>query len=293
MEALDPHIIRLIFGYLNDRDLKNVITLNKWIHNRVCNKYFWLKRFKDKFGLSFRAVNKYKKNGTYCGYYYNILTEMGTYQSQELLSLACRTGREDVAKIALIRGADLSLNDHNAFKTACKYGNLAVVKLLASEGANIHIDQEEAFRWACHNGHDNIVRFLIENETDIHVYQDRSLREASAEGHYDVVKLLLNNGANIYALGDYSLRLATYNNHLHIMELLLDRGSNAEAGLAWAIQTGNVPALKLLLRYPIDIEAIRGHLHLTEYVDINTEEIKQSLMDTITLNLKKTLPEVQ
>ena len=129
---------------------------------------------------------------------------------ETVLMTAARTGKADVLKLLIARGADIRAHEPSKGQTALMWAaaenNAAAVKLLVEAGADLH----ERSR----GGSFTPLLFAVR------------------AGHIDASKALLDLGAKIEdALpdGTSALVLATINAHYELAGFLLDRGANPNA----------------------------------------------------------------
>jgi ankyrin repeat protein len=116
------------------------------------------------------------------------------------LGAACFSGHEDVARLLLDHGADLTAtNDYNStpLHLAASHGHGAVVQLLLERGADVTVTNKS-------------------NDTPLH--------DAARNGDAGAVQVLLDRGANIRAINrsnDTPLHTAAYYGCGAIVQLLL------------------------------------------------------------------------
>ena len=140
----------------------------------------------------------------------------------EMLSLACRQGKQDIVELLLESGA-----------------NVNAARMLLDRGADLDTPTEttldSALTWACTLGNERGVELLLSWNTDVeHRTKDgcTALMFASLAGHVEVARMLLDHNAEINVESDSNkdspLTFACWKGHQEVVELLLDRKANIE-----------------------------------------------------------------
>ena len=106
----------------------------------------------------------------------------------------------------------------------CAYiGRLDLVReIVQTLGADVRLDDDEAFRLAAESGHLDVVDYLVSCGADIHAKSEYALIHASGNGYFDVVVYLINRGADVFALGSYAVQNAIRNDRVRIVRYLIE-----------------------------------------------------------------------
>ncbi|UKZ88775.1 uncharacterized protein TrAFT101_004511 [Trichoderma asperellum] len=195
-----------------------------------------------------------------------------------LFFFAALSRNAEVAKLLLERGFDVNFTGTNgAFPLwiAGPYyqGRDDIVKLLLKQGADVSqrhkYNNETALHYSTHWGNKTVVRLLLESGAEVNA-QDRdgktALHIAAKEGDEAVLRLLLEKGADASMktkAGKTALKLAAWRGYEAIVRHLLDHLGgeiNSESWLATsqvlkAAETGDEKAMQLLLARGADITA--------------------------------------
>jgi ankyrin repeat protein len=202
-----------------------------------------------------------------CGVHVDILAGSG----ETSLYLASSSGKLDVARFLIERGADIHTNDDNPLHSASQNGHLDVMQMLIDIGIAIDIRnriQMTPLALSSTKGKVEVARFLIERGADVTVRDNNGcqwspLHFASGNGHLDMARLLLDRGvdANIRRDDLWSpLHLVSANGHLHwqVAELLVQCGASVgifngkqETPLYQAVKTGEVAIVRLLTNHSL------------------------------------------
>jgi len=91
--------------------------------------------------------------------------------------------------------------------------DINVMKKLIGEGADIHVDNENAFRQAAGIGDVRLLTFLLDHKVDIHALDDDALMWAAEEGNMEAAHFLLDIGLDVHASKDEARHLAIENGH--------------------------------------------------------------------------------
>jgi ankyrin repeat protein len=204
------------------------------------------------------------------------------------LYMACDSGRVDVVKLLLDKGADA--NASGALSSAACQGHVELVKLLLDKGADVNARSKEG--WTPLLDHVanvsgkgisfEVVKLLLDKGADVNASDkdgETVLYKAVGPLHPpcpNVVKLLLDNGAKINSKDvDGSTPLMTAaavlrrGDSLEVVKLLLDRGADVNAsdndgGTAFTETCGGryparFEALELLVSRGANINARKGN----------------------------------
>jgi ankyrin repeat domain-containing protein 17 len=114
----------------------------------------------------------------------------------EMLSLACRQGKQEIAELLLDSGALVSRRNKSGntpLLEACSQGYVQMAALLLDRGADIDAATEtthdSALTWACTLGNESVVRLLLERNANVeHRTKDgcTALMFAALAGHVKV-----------------------------------------------------------------------------------------------------------
>ena len=160
----------------------------------------------------------------------------------EMLSLACRQGKQDIVELLLESGANVNHRNkagNTPLLEACSQGHVEAVHMLLDRGAGIDTPTEttldSALTWACTLGNEHIVELLLSKNTNVeHRTKDgcTALMFASLAGHVEVARMLFDDRAEINVESDSNkdspLTFACWKGHQEVVELLLDRKADIE-----------------------------------------------------------------
>ena len=160
----------------------------------------------------------------------------------EMLSLACRQGKQDIVELLLESGANVNHRNkagNTPLLEACSQGHVSIAKLLLEHGADIDAPTEttydSALTWACTLGNEEVVLLLLEKKAKVeHRTKDgcTALMFAALAGHERVARLLLDHGAEINVESDSNkdspLTFACWKGHQKVVELFLERNADIE-----------------------------------------------------------------
>lgn len=175
------------------------------------------------------------------------------------LHRAVVTTKEDVVKLLLDRGADISKADvgkDTAMHHAAWLGNLKIVELLYNHGAPIGGIDDYCFSpldYAIFAGHTEVFLYLLEHLSDNREFlMGIALCNAVKHERMEMTKILLDRGASVNAT---------------------DKKSRNEAPLYYAVENGNFEFVKLLVNHGAKVD-ITSHINDTplhasaEYNDV-------------------------
>ena len=218
----------------------------------------------------------------------------------EMLSLACRQGKQEMVELLLENGARLDCKNkagNTPLVEACSQGHADVAKLLLErDTSNIDIATEwtsdSALTWACTLGNESIVRLLLDRGSDIeHRTKDgcSALMFAALAGHAAVVSMLLEQHAAVNVVSDSNhdspLTFACWKGHDKVVTLLLQYGAHIEhrtkegfTPLMFAALGGHLAVAEELLRngahvnvpsgsnndIPLTSACWKGHHHIVK-----------------------------
>ncbi|RYP73942.1 hypothetical protein DL769_004113 [Monosporascus sp. CRB-8-3] len=162
-------------------------------------------------------------------------------EGDQALHFAAENGYEDVARLLLDKGADITAKDNDGWTPlhyAARYGHEAVTRLLLDKGADITAKDNNGWtplHCAARYGHKAVTWLLLDKGADITAKDNNSwtpLHVAASYGHNAVTRLLLDRGADITAKdnnGRVPLDAAANYGHEKVVRLFLDRGANIAA----------------------------------------------------------------
>jgi hypothetical protein len=242
---------REILGKVEDIDLLNTCSIDKYTWFIVCDdafirrrmlkkypeisQYKWQKEtWKQFFSRAVHYILKMKEKYNY--YYtfgnfavqYHLLEERyGNnihYGNNYLLCKSSQKGELALVIWSLKAGADINYNSDTALSLSIEKGHLDIVKYLVEHGANFQSQNHFSIRIASEKGHLDILKYLVEVGSDIHAYVDIALRVACLNGHLEIVKYLVEEvGANIYILCYNPLEMASKSGHIEIVKYLVEK----------------------------------------------------------------------
>ena len=160
----------------------------------------------------------------------------------EMLSLACRQGKQDIVELLLESGANVNHRNkagNTPLLEACSQGHVDSARMLLDRGADIDTPTEttldSALTWACTLGNERVVDLLLTQNTNVeHRTKDgcTALMFASLAGHVEVARMLLDHNAEINVESDSNkdspLTFAYWKGHQDVVELLLERKADIE-----------------------------------------------------------------
>lgn len=160
----------------------------------------------------------------------------------EMLSLACRQGKQDIVELLLESGANVNHRNkagNTPLLEACSQGHVSIARLLLDRRADIDAPTEttydSALTWACTLGNSEVVELLLERNAAVeHRTKDgcTALMFAALAGHERVAKLLLDHRAEINVESDSNkdspLTFACWKGHQKVVELFLRRKADLE-----------------------------------------------------------------
>lgn len=200
------------------------------------------------------------------------------------LHFACRDGKEDIAKLLIDRGADLS----------------AKARI---NGKDIEKDEKTVYWtpliWASYRGHAGIVRYLLAHGAYVNAFDTTtslaSIHFAAKFGHLEVLRALCENGANVDDWGNFlsdkrvsPLCLAARYSSFQVVDYLISKGANVNfkdsdnwTPLHYAVLAGSLPRVQSLVehgalvnsvcnandqRSPLHCAANSGYLDIAKYL---------------------------
>jgi ankyrin len=207
------------------------------------------------------------------------------------LHVACRSGKVEVVKLFLDKGADPNQNKGRPLCSCSSVGGAPVeaIKLLLDRGADPNLwEKESALIEASHANRPDVVRLLLERGANINAQEKEkgktALMEAVEGGASKdpIVKILLEKGADIRITnksGYSALGLASRAGRVQAAQMLLDKGANinVKSKGGWtplheAASVGSIEMVEFLLQRgadataktekgnkPLDIASQRGH----------------------------------
>lgn len=190
--------------------------------------------------------------------------------SETPLSYAAESGHENIVKILLDNGADMTdENSVSPFARAAEYGHESIVSLLLDRGVHVNHGRgyimSSALELASYEGHERVVRTLIRRGADININHGSALFQAIRTGRGDIVKLLFNPciDLNTAELGCFqnALHIASECGHDHMVRFLLEKGADVHCdygegtALHFAAFGGHETVVKMLIDWGADINA--------------------------------------
>lgn len=197
----------------------------------------------------------------------------------EMLSLACRQGKQDIVELLLESGANVNHRNkagNTPLLEACSQGHVSIARLLLDRNADIDAPTEttydSALTWACTLGNEEIVQLLLERTACVeHRTKDgcTALMFAALAGHAKVAKLLLDHNAQINVESDSNkdspLTFACWKGHQKVVELFLERKADIEhrtkegfSPLMFAALGGHTLVAELLLKHNAQVNVPSG-----------------------------------
>ncbi|MHC4540014.1 MAG: ankyrin repeat domain-containing protein [Planctomycetota bacterium] len=184
------------------------------------------------------------------------------------LRVAAACGQEDIVKLLLSRGAQVSATRKDGempLHLAARGGYENLVRLVLESGANVNARDHSGYtplHCAAEKGHEDVAALLIAKGADVHA-EDRGrwrpFDYAAGRDYKDIVQLLLDKGASLDVNGRYDwtpLMSAAWSGHKDLAELLVQRGADVNERMpgGWspvlsAAHRGHTDILALLLAH--------------------------------------------
>lgn len=141
------------------------------------------------------------------------------------LICAAETGREDIMRALIQKGADLNVRNKvgmTAMNVAAEKGFIECVRVLLIAGADMNLDSKHYYHCSPDEGPNEWVGKVM----DALMSPKTPIESAACNGHTDIVKLLFSSGAYTdYSTLAYVVRLEKFMaNRKEIIELLLEHG---------------------------------------------------------------------
>ena len=120
------------------------------------------------------------------------------------LHWACNNNNLELAKLLLIKGADVNEKDYSQrtpLHRSCKTSNFEISKLLVSNGADVNAKtsgQQTPLHLSCEKSNFEISHLLVSNGADVNAKdsgQRTPLHFSCANSNYEISHLLVSNGA--------------------------------------------------------------------------------------------------
>jgi ankyrin repeat protein len=213
------------------------------------------------------------------------------------LQAAVYRGHHEIVRILLAYGASIEATGPkgDALTIAASSGKMDMLNLLLESNESISriSSGSTSLRVAANKGHVNVVARLLSYGVppDVAGPAGTALHDAVANGHEDVVRTLLAGGANVNSdagNGFTPLRFAVEGKHTSTVRLLLAHNadvntvSNHGSTLGYAVETGELEIVNLLLSQGALVEVNRGPTFLTPLqvaVFKGYEQIVNALLD--------------
>ncbi len=260
-EYLASDNITIIFSYLSQYELLNILLTNKLMYNQIL-KYINTTKFinintnksleiayDNNLYISIIQVKKIldwdrmliKAAGDNDLIMIKLMIKYGANKWHKSLLNACFYGDIDTVKFFVKKGAD---NWNEGLIFACSGGHMPIVKYMLKCGAR---DYSSAFVNACLSGDMDIIKLMIKRGAkfkDNDIIQ-QALYNACFGGNMDVVNFLMNNGAK---LCPHTFCGACENNHIDIIQLHLKNNIyDWNKGFYAACKGGNESVVKLII----------------------------------------------
>ena len=195
METLPIDIIRLTYEYLDDVSLAKACMVNSTFSTKICNHTFWINKIIKKFGLSIDDIDNYKNNNTYWAYYLFLSDKLDDDDVDDVLLDSSASGRIDLVKITLNRGANLY---DDAITEAAFHGHDDIVKLILTYDDD---DIDSALLYSVFGENVSTILLLLNRGADVNFNFGEPLRFAAERENLTITKLLLEHGADPTAVG--------------------------------------------------------------------------------------------
>ena len=191
------------------------------------------------------------------------------------LSLACRRGYSEVARVLLEHGADTDTrdtNDYSPLDWSSEGGHVEVVRVLLENHADVNFldgDKLTALHLASSSGQVAVARLLLENGADANAKTTDGLTPLHCARNEGVTRVLLEYGADPTARDSRDrtpLHRAMEVKYAEVARVLLENGVDAnardamnETPLHVATIFQRLDGVQLLLQHGVDIHAQDGY----------------------------------
>ncbi len=170
IEYLHLDVIPIIFSYLSQYELLNILLTNKFIYNQII-KYINTTKF--------ICIDSDEKLGNGCKNNLIISIKQVKYKLDWSLGLysACQDGHESLVKLIIKKGANHLNYLNDGLRYSCYSGKINIVNLMIEKGAN---EWNSGLFYACYGGHfknKSIVRLMIEKGAKYCVYCEKSMND--------------------------------------------------------------------------------------------------------------------
>ena len=216
-------------------------------------------------------------------------------KNQSLLSLACKCGSLECARVLLDHNADANYTCSRAYsdsvlKSACISGNPDIVRLVVERGFVVH--DRELFHLFGESGiapNTAIATTLVGYVQDVNFVSTHGslIFLASCLGHVHIVRALLERGVSLNFDGRYSdpLEIACRSGYMEIVKLILGRnkehGRVSQESVTLALKSaswhGHIEIVRVLIEYGPCQMALTHALYQT--IERNKVEVAALLLD--------------
>ena len=216
-------------------------------------------------------------------------------KNQTLLSLACKCGSLECARVLLDHNADANYRcsrvySDSVLKSACLSGSPDVIRLVVERGAVVHdLELSRLFGERGIAPNTAIATILVGYVQDVNFVSTHGslIFLASCLGHVHIVRALLERGVSLTFDGRYSdpLEIACRSGYMEIVKLILGRnkeyGRVSQESVTLALKSaswcGHIEIVRDLIEYGPCLMALTHALYQT--IERNKVEVAALLLD--------------
>ena len=156
---------------------------------------------------------------------------------------------EKVILCFLKKGANIHVQNDQAFINASRLNNLSVVKLLLKQGVDVQTQDNEALIVASETGVSVVVKYLIENGANVNARDSQILINALRDISMPAVKYLIEEGVNVNAQNGLAITLAIERGQLAILRQLVENGADMKRFGEEALRVATLNSKTTIIKY--------------------------------------------
>ncbi|EFB41046.1 MULTISPECIES: ankyrin repeat domain-containing protein [Parachlamydia] len=217
----------------------------------------------------------------------NVNRKLNHYSPETELHRAIKHNREEVVKLLIKNGADISIPDAFAnppLQIAFIHKNYAIMELFLKAGANINLVtrySETLLQQALEKNDTEMVEFLVEHHADVNYHTPETsspLIMAIRSGNYPHIQLLLDRGANIHEnhYGKTGLHVAITMHDMDMVKFLINNGAHCDTSfISSVLESKKWDIAEFLLQVARSKQQINDNQITTEFLRVmETGELK-------------------